>query len=101
MPPTRAKVKPLAIKHLTNVFSNVQAGYSRMSDDEKFAISNLVLQLESKLTMGDTTTCSVMHTSEGTAVMVPCQSSLKKQPSKRLQPKDSNICQTFKIKCDL
>ena len=88
MPPTRVKVKPLAIKHLTNVFSNVQAGYSRMSDDEKFAISNLVLQLENKLTMGDTTTCSIMHTSEGTAVMVPCQSSLKKQPSKRLQPKD-------------
>ena len=80
-----SKVKPLAVKHIENVFSNAIGGYSRMSEDEKFAISHLILQLENKLSMGNTTTNTIMHTANGAAVMVPCQKDLKKQPLKRLQ----------------
>jgi len=77
------KIEPMRTKRVKNVLDNTSASYNRLTEEEKFKVSGLILQLEDLLS---STAHSTTLTTKTHHVIVPTNSCLVTQPKNRLMP---------------
>ena len=83
VPESGAKVKPLPIKRVQRVLSNVAGAYGSCGEERKFELCDLVLKLE-KLMLQETTQSQIVE-NENIVMDVPSNASRSSQAKKRLK----------------
>lgn len=78
------KVQPLRKQTLTNILTSAADSYTSMSEDNKYAISNLALQMRELLTVTQDST--TVKNRSGISVAVPSNACIIAQPKNRLVP---------------
>ncbi len=77
------KVQPLRKQMVKNILTSAADSYSSMSEEEKYAISNLVLQIQELTVAHDSTTVT---SRSGVSVAVPSNACITTQPKNRMMP---------------
>lgn len=82
-------IKPLSQKNMQNILENVCAGYSRCSEERKFAVYELAMQLQNLMVCDESQCNAVTSAKCGLSVLVPKPNahSVMSQPHNRLAPR--------------
>lgn len=78
------KVQPLRKQTVATVLTTASDSYASMSEEDKYAISNLVLQIRERLTIAQDST--TVTSRSGVSVAVPSNACITTQPKNRLVP---------------
>ena len=99
LPERRATTNPFTKKEVENVLHQVMSGYQNMGLSRQHDISMLVLQLQ-ELVTSDEHSSKLMVTNQNDAfcVRAPTNSTLKKEPQKRLKSKLKKVNEAISSK---